>query len=62
MSKRNSALPRVPVTVRLPESVILQIDRDLQSRVVPVSRNSWLIEAAIEKLQRDGEKGSHGSK
>lgn len=62
MSKRNSAVPRVPLTVRLPETLVSAIDRNLQGRAVPVSRNNWLIEAAIEKLERDGLKGTHGSK
>ena len=52
---------RVPVTVRLPLNVVKQIDEELGQRVVPLSRNNWLLEAAIEKLRKNGTGGSHGS-
>jgi metal-responsive CopG/Arc/MetJ family transcriptional regulator len=52
----------VPVTIRLPERVVREIDEDLEQRMIPVSRNNWLLEAAIEKLQRNGSKGvRHGA-
>jgi hypothetical protein len=53
---------RVPVTVRLPRDVVKKIDADLDRRDVPVSRNNWLLEAAIEKLRKDGSGGSYGAK
>jgi hypothetical protein len=52
---------RVPVIVRLPEKVVQQIDKELDQRDVPISRNNWLLEAAIEKLRKSSEGGSHGS-
>ncbi len=52
---------RVPVTVRLPKSVIKKIDEELDQREVPLSRNNWLLEAAIEKLRKNGAGGSHGT-
>jgi hypothetical protein len=61
-SKRRSFLPRVPVTVRLPEDVVKQIDEELEQREVPLSRNNWLLEAAIEKLRKNGTGGHHGTK
>ena len=60
--KRRPVSTRVPVTVRLPEDVIEQIDHQLGHREIPLSRNNWLLEAAIEKLRRSDAEGSHGKK
>jgi hypothetical protein len=60
--KRRPAIARVPVTVRLPQDVVEQIDMELNHRDVPLSRNNWLLEAAIEKLRRSGPAGPHGAK
>jgi len=57
--KKRPVLARVPLTVRLPEDVIKKIDEDLDHRDVPLSRNNWLLEAAIEKLRKGG---THGAK
>jgi hypothetical protein len=61
-AKRRRASVRVPVTVRLPENVIKEIDEDLNERDIPLSRNNWLLEAAIEKLRKASSGGSHGAK
>jgi len=61
-SRRRQVLARVPVTVRLPENLVKQIDQELDQRDVPLSRNNWLLEAAIEKLRRGSAGGSHGTK
>lgn len=50
--KRRPAPQRIPITIRLPEEIVAQIDADLDQRTVPWSRNNWLLEAAVEKLQR----------
>jgi hypothetical protein len=50
------------VTLRLPETLIERIDADLEQRDVPLSRNNWLLEAAIEKLRKTEAGGSHGTK
>ena len=60
--KRRPVSTRVPVTVRLPEDVIWQIDHQLDHRDIPLSRNNWFLEAAIEKLRRSDAEGSHGKK
>jgi len=52
----------VSVTVRLPEDVVERINRQLDDRDVPLSRNNWFLEAAIEKLRRSDAEGSHGKK
>jgi hypothetical protein len=60
--KKRPASARVPLTIRLPETVIKRIDEELGRRDVPLSRNNWLLEAAIEKLRKAGSGGSHGAK
>jgi hypothetical protein len=60
--KRRPVAPRVPVTVRLPEDVVERINQQLDDRDVPLSRNNWFLEAAIEKLRRSDAEGSHGKK
>ena len=60
-SPRHLGYTRVPITVRLPENVIKQIDQELDQRDVPLSRNNWLLEAAIEKLRKNGTGGSRGA-
>ena len=60
--KRRHSPVRVPVTVRVPEDLIAKIDQELDDRDIPLSRNNWFLEAALEKLRRNGSGGSHGSK
>ena len=60
--KRRPVSTRLPVTVRLPEDVIEQIDHQIDHRDIPLSRNNWLLEAALEKLRRSDAEGSHGKK
>jgi hypothetical protein len=58
--KRRLALQRVPVTIRLPQEIVAQIDDALERRDVPLSRNNWLLEAAVEKLKRNNGRGRNG--
>jgi hypothetical protein len=58
---KQPATARVPVTVRLPEKIVQQIDAELDQRDIPLSRNNWLLEAALEKLRRNGTGGSYGT-
>lgn len=60
--KRRPVSTRVPLTVRLPEDVVERINQQLDDRDVPLSRNNWFLEAAIEKLRRSDAEGSHGKK
>jgi hypothetical protein len=48
-----------PVTVRIPEEIVHEID--LERRPVPVSRNNWILEAAIEKLRKGSPGGANGT-
>ena len=40
-----------PVTVRFPGTLLQQIDKNIEQNVVPISRNTWILEAALEKLR-----------
>ena len=60
--RKGGAKSRVPVTIRLPEHVVRKIDEELGERDVPLSRNNWLLEAAIEKLRKSPTGGSNGAK
>lgn len=59
--RRRGGVPRVPVTIRLPTDLIAQIDTELEKRAIPVSRNNWLLEAAVEKLKRKNGRGRNGA-
>lgn len=61
LAKRRPAATRVAVTIRLPEDIVEKIDSELEHREVPISRNNWLLEAAIEKLHRNNLRESNGA-
>jgi hypothetical protein len=60
--KRRTATPRVPITLRLPKTIVARIEEDLGHRDVPLSRNNWFLEAVIEKLRRGGTGDTNGAK
>jgi len=41
------------VIVRLPEELLAEIDALLKQRRVKVPRNTWFLEALVEKIQRE---------
>jgi hypothetical protein len=41
------------VILRLPPDVIARVDRAVQSRRVKIPRHTWLLEAVVEKLDRE---------
>lgn len=45
-----SGRKRVPITVRIPEDILERVDGDLLDDELPVSRNHWIVEAILEKL------------
>lgn len=62
MTRRKSGTSkRVAVTIRLPEEFVMQIDQARDLRQVPVSRNTWLLEAVVEKLKRKNVRGTNGT-
>ena len=52
LTRNGNARDRVTITVRVPEPLLQRIDRHIEKREVPISRNNWLLEAAVEKLDR----------
>jgi len=43
---------RVPVTARIPEHILKEIDASPEREDVPVSHNHWIIETLAKKLRR----------
>ena len=43
----------VPVTLRLPSELTRRIEMVLQKRAFKIPRHTWLLEAVIEKLERE---------
>ena len=52
LPRNGNARDRVAITVRVPEQLLRRIDSFVENRDVPISRNNWLLEAAVEKLDR----------
>lgn len=53
---------RVQVTLRVPENIIHRIDAFIKANEIPVSRNNWILEALIEKLNKTAnEEARNGS-
>jgi hypothetical protein len=42
------------VPLRLPRPLLDRIDRAVGAESVPTPRNRWILQAVIEKLERDG--------
>lgn len=42
-----------PVVLRMPLGVLARIDQAVENRRVKVPRHTWLLEAVIEKLERE---------
>jgi metal-responsive CopG/Arc/MetJ family transcriptional regulator len=59
-TRKKKELQKVSVTLRVPQDIVAQIDQTIERRCVPVSRNTWIIEAAVEKLALN-ERKSHGA-
>lgn len=45
----------IPVTLRLPSELSNRIEAVLQKRAFKLPRHTWLLEAVIEKLEREEE-------
>jgi hypothetical protein len=46
------------LTVRVPRALVSDIDHDRKARAVRVPRNTWILEAVVEKLDRE-KQGPH---
>jgi len=55
MSKENGTLKEevAALTVRVPREIVSDIDRERNARRIRVPRNTWILEAVVEKLRRD---------
>ena len=43
----------VPVILRLPEDILQKVDARVQARRIKTPRHTWLLEAVLEKLERE---------
>lgn len=41
------------LTVRVPRALVSVIDQERKARAVRVPRNTWILEAVVEKLDRE---------
>tara|TARA_B100000700_G_C14722517_1_gene704419 strand:+ start:307 stop:480 length:174 start_codon:yes stop_codon:yes gene_type:complete len=53
MADRNGDKSRVPVTIRIPEAILKEIDHKVEQEELPISRNHWIVEALVEKLKKN---------
>lgn len=40
------------ILIRIPSSLLDRVDTDLDSRPLKTSRNTWILEAILEKLEK----------
>lgn len=52
---KNGAQERdtVPVILRVPEDILQKVDASVQGRRLKTPRHTWLLEAVLEKLERE---------
>jgi len=43
----------VPVILRVPEEILEKVDASVQARRIKTPRHTWLLEAVLEKLERE---------
>ncbi len=43
----------VPVILRVPEDILGKVDASVQARRIKTPRHTWLLEAVLEKLERE---------
>jgi hypothetical protein len=44
---------RIGRTLRIPETIYARVEAATQSRTVAISDNSWILEAIVEKLEKE---------
>ncbi len=52
-SERGRKSTQAAVPLRLPRPLLDRIDRAVEAQSVPTPRNRWILEAIVEKLERD---------
>lgn len=48
------------LTVRVPRALVSNIDHERKARAVRVPRNTWILEAVVEKLDREKQGQQNG--
>ncbi len=48
-----NARKQAQVKLRLPADLLVQVDEALKGRRITIPRHTWLIEAIVEKLERE---------
>lgn len=43
----------VPVILRVPEDILRKVDASVRARRIKTPRHTWLLEAILEKLERE---------
>ena len=43
----------VPVILRVPEDILRKVDASVQARRLKTPRHTWLLEAVLEKLEKE---------
>uniref|UniRef100_UPI003B527AA0 hypothetical protein n=1 Tax=Roseovarius indicus TaxID=540747 RepID=UPI003B527AA0 len=50
------------LTVRVPRELVIDIDRERNGRPVRIPRNTWILEAVVEKLDREKHSARNGKR
>ena len=53
-SREPPALGVKMVPVRIDTALLARIDRAVQAQPIKIPRNTWVLQAVLEKLERDG--------
>ena len=53
MAERNEEKGRIPVTIRIPETILKEIDGWVEQEALPISRNHWIVEALMKKFKKN---------
>ena len=43
-----------PIVLRIPSELLEQIDKEVSAKKIKIPRHQWLLQAIIEKLEKDG--------
>jgi hypothetical protein len=54
----NNGAGTAPIVLRLPTSLLAQVDAIIKARPVRIPRHTWLVEAVYEKIRRESEHAS----
>ncbi len=53
-AERQEKAATTAVPLRLPRSILERVDRAVAASPIPLPRNTWILHALLEKLERDG--------